>query len=208
MTTQDEIKKLSDERDTLQKTLEDLYAEAPAEAGFSMNFQMAHPIVGNTQVTFRGARAGDGLRVIEQVRTFAATVQKNGWKFNVPAPVPEKVAQAKPENGSKAVSGQDVPAAPDGKDWLTVDIQQIKVLPQPDNKVKVEFWNPGRKYPEETVNGTNERGAGILKHVTDKDIRQPQNLSLPCRVYYILGKEKTNKPGEFWHDVYHVRLIQ
>jgi len=211
MTTQEEIQKITEERDALQNTLDALYSEAPAEAGFSMNFQISHDVIGPAQVTFRGARAGEWMRVMTQAREFTAYAIKNGWKFKS-APQAAPPPKAAPVEGSTAshvttppVLDATVPPPPEGKEWKYVDVQQIKILPQPDDKVKIEFWNPGRKYAEEILNCKTERAAGILKHVTSAPVTVAANLSVPVRVYYVLGKEKANKPGEYWHDVYHVR---
>lgn len=219
MDTQEELQKLADERDTLQKTLEDLYAEAPAEAGFSMNFQMAHPVVGNTQVTFRGARAGDALKVIEQVRTFAASVTKNGWKFNAPTPAPPPTP-----NGAAAIVREEgngqaadhieteaarVPEPPAGKVWHTIDAARVVVKPEPDNRVTLEFYESGHKWPDIKANKWKmDQARGLLKHVTSHDPEKAADLSLACRVYYTDGKEKNDKPGEFWKDIAHVRPIK
>jgi hypothetical protein len=49
--------------------------------------------------------------------------------------------------GAPPPPGGNAPAAP-ATTGGAIAIQQVKVLPQPDGKSKVEFWNPGRKYAE------------------------------------------------------------
>lgn len=219
MFSEEAIQKLVEERDALQHTIEGLYAEAPAEAGFSMNFQMEHPVVGNTQVTFRGARAGDALKVVDHVRAFAANVTKNGWKFKVatpaPPPTPNGAAAIVREEGNGHLAAhieaeaERIPDPPAGKVWHTIDAARVVIKPEPDSRVTLEFYESGHKWPDIKANKWKmDQARGLLKHVTSHDPKEAADLSLACRVYYTDGKEKNDKPGEFWKDIAHVRAIK
>ena len=94
----------------------------------------------------------------------------------------------------------------DGASVFNADI--VKVLPQPDNKVTIEFWGAGRKYAELFANKWKlDAAQGLMNRVTSEPMSKAAEYRLPCRVYYKLGKEYTNKKGEKSHykDVVAVR---
>lgn len=209
------LQKVTEERDGLTLELERLKInhalEIPNEAGFSMNFQMAHDVIGSAQITLRGARADDWAHVMNQAREFGQYAFKNGWKFKagpVSAPPPKS---APVEQESPVADGDtpqaNIPSLPDGyKAWLTIVAARVVVKPEPGDMVTVEFYAAGHKWPDIKANKWKvERAQGLLKHVTSHDVRKPADMSLACTVYYLNGKEKADKPGEFWKDVYHVR---
>lgn len=183
----------------------------PAEAGFSMNFQLSHDVIGPAQVTFRGTRASDWAYVMTQAKEFSQYAVKNGWKFRQQPQIapPPKTAPVEPEEELLGDTPQpaSVPPLPDGaKTWLTISISRVVVKPEPGDLVTIEFYASGHKWPDIKANKWKiERAQGMLKHVTSHDVRKAADLSLPCIVYYLNGKEKADKPGEFWKDVYHVR---
>lgn len=201
---------------------------APAEAGFSTNMFLTHPIMGRLQFTFRGATSTDWGFVLEDVDRFAHYMREKGWKFDgeikapeAPAPKPDKPAMIALEAGNKDLAAElqtqasAVPPAPGGQEWQTIDVSEIRIEPKSDGLVSVEFWNPGRKYAEEYVKWKPENILALLKHVmtvptNDDGSIKPAILSCKCRVYFSLGKEKTGpnaKPGSRWHDVAHVRPL-
>jgi hypothetical protein len=190
---------------------------SPPESGFSMNWQMVDGFGCAVQVTMRTALLDDWADAIRVRTKFIDGAMKHGWTVPgrpspAPPPAPNKaaeiVAEANPQLAAEMVA-QDasVPPPPDGKTYQTVDTQEIHITPQADGLIKLEFWNPGRKYPEEYLKGKPERVAGLLKYVTSADVNKAQKLACRARVYYVLGKEKNNKPGEHWHDICHVRPL-
>lgn len=211
MTPQEELQKVVDERDVLKFELESMIGEEiPTEAGFSFNFQVTHELMGTAQATFRRARSNEWPYAMNDAKNFSQYAVKNGWKFK-PGPQaapPPKSAPVEAEDNPqpKEVQSADVPPAPDGKAWLTLDVARVVVKPEPGDLVTIEFYAPGHKWPDLKANKWKiERAQGLMKHVTSHDVRKAADLSLACVVYYLNGKEKADKPGEFWKDVYHVR---
>ena len=54
----------------------------PAEAGFSTNMFLNHPMMGRVQFTFRGATARDWGMVMEDVGRFLHYMKDKGWNFD------------------------------------------------------------------------------------------------------------------------------
>ena len=138
-----------------------------------------------------------------------------------PAPKPDPAAKIAAEEGNLELVSKleaqeaEVPPPPAGKTWQTVDVSEIRVIPQPDGVTTlVEFWNPNRKYAEEHVKWKSLSIIGLLKHVmtvptNDDGTPKAAAFTVPCRVYYTLGKEYTKKDQTIgnYHDVAHVRLL-
>ena len=97
--------------------------------------------------------------------------------------------------------------------WNIYPASFVKILPQPDNKVTIEFYGKDRKqphndYPELKVNKWDvAQAAGLMKHVTSADVSKAAEFSLNCSVYWLEGKEYTTKDGGKGHykNVSHVR---
>jgi len=210
MTLQEETQAIAEERDRLKSIIDGINTEAPSEAGFSMNFQISHDVIGPAQVTFRGTRSNDWSRVMASAKEFSAYAMANGWKFKQApqaAPPPKVAPQDHDDPQPKQLSTDGVPALPEGaKAWQTISATKVIVKPEPGDLVTIEFYAAGHKWPDLKANKWKlERAQGFLKHVTSHDVRKPAELALSCIVYYLNGKEKADKPGEFWKDVYHVR---
>lgn len=125
----------------------------------------------------------------------AKAVGKNGDVQTFVAPTTP--AQAAIETGKAAPEPVGQPA-PQGA--LSKAINIIKVLPQPGDKVNVEFWQTGRKYAELYAKGWSlDRVRNLLSTVTKHDPAKPAELPLNCTVTYTLGKEY--KPGKHYEDV-------
>ena len=138
-----------------------------------------------------------------------------------PAPKPDPAAQIAREEGNLELASRleaqraEVPPPPTGKTWQTVDVSEIRVIPQPDGiTTLVEFWNPNRKYAEERVKWKSLSIIGLLKHVmtvptNDDGTPKAAAFTAPCRVYYTLGKEYTKRDQTManYHDVAHVRPL-
>ena len=127
-------------------------------------------------------------------------------------PADQKIAL---EEGNKALAQElhqaasDVPAAPAGKQWLVVDADIVKILPQPDGKVTLEFWGDGKQFPTIKVNKwKQDDAAGLMKHVMSNSMATAAEVRCPCKVYYLEGKQGgTTSDGKpwFWKNISHVR---
>jgi hypothetical protein len=137
-----------------------------------------------------------------------------------PAPKPDVAAEIVREADPFGADEMEaklaaIPEPPEGKAWQTIDVQQIKVIPQPDGITTLaEFWNPDRQYAEERVKWKSAAVLGLLKHVmtvpvNDDGTPKASTLTCPSRVYFTLGKEYTKKSGEKanYHDVGAVRPL-
>lgn len=188
--------------------------QVPNEAGFSMNMYLSNEIMGRVQFTFRGATSDEWGLVLEDVDRFAHYMREKGWKFDGEKPqLPQ--ASAPIQNPTVAqITGEpiyedaDIGEPPDGKKWITFDANIVKVLPQPDNKVTLEFYADGKKYPGVKVNKWKvESVAGLMKRVTSEPMDKAAEYRLNCRVYYTEGAEGKTADGKtfHWKDVAHVR---
>jgi len=184
----------------------------PTEAGFSTNAYLTHPMMGRQQFTFRGATSQDWGHVLEDYGHFCAYMREKGWKFD------GEMTQAAPpiKNPTVAeITGEPVyedigPEPPDGKSWITFDADLVKVLPQPDNKTTLEFYQAGRQFAGVKVNKWKvENANGLMKHVTSEPMDKAAEYKLHCRVFYTEGKEGTTADGKKFHykDVSHVRPL-
>lgn len=190
------------------------------EAGFSTNFYLIHPVAGRQQFTFRGAFSFDWPYVMDNVKEFIESMREKGWKLEgentAPKPNPDAAAKVAQEAGNSEmvaqfqVQGEAVPDPPTGKEWQTVDVSRVVILPQPDNKCNVEFYADGHKWPDvKVVKWSTESVAGLMKHVTSHDVATPGDFTLSCRVYYTWGNEYTKPDGKKgnYKDVAHVRSV-
>lgn len=190
----------------------------PPEAGFSLNAQFgAGKVITGGQITFRTVNAQDWRMAFDE---FESLAKERGWKFApaaIPAepPAPNRAAtiarEAGNETAAKAIeqAAAVVPLPPDGKTWLTLDAVRILLLPQPDTRIKIEFYADGHKFPDLKTTWTAEQIAGLLKHVTSQDVTKAADLALRCRVYYTLGKEYQKPDGTKgnYKDIAHVRPL-
>ena len=138
-----------------------------------------------------------------------------------PAPKPDPAAQIAREEGNLELAsrleaqGAEVPPPPAGKTWQTVDAVFVRYLPQPDGKCTIEFYGNSHKQPHDDYafikasKWTWENVSGLMKHVTSHAPEEAGEFNLPCRVYYIEGKEYTTPSGVKgrYKDVCHVRSL-
>lgn len=190
----------------------------PAEAGFSANFHLTHDKTGPIQFTFRGATSDEWHIVMKDVSEFTQHMKALGYRFNVPQPAPppapNKAAEIVAEEGNHeaaqviAANAERVPDPPQGKQWLVLESARTVIIPQPDGRIKIEFYALGHEYADLRTTWKPEQVAGLLKHVTSIDVNKPADLALPCKVYYTLGKEyknaKTGATGNY-KDIGHCR---
>ena len=150
-------------------------------------------------------------------------IEHYGWQPEAPkappapAPKPDAAAEIAREEGNLELASMlaEIPSPPAGKTWQMVDVQEVRVIPQPDGVTTlVEFWNPNRKYAEERVKWKSHSIIGLLKYVmtvptNDDGTPKAAAFTAPCRVYYSLGKEYVKKDQTLanYHDVAHVRPL-
>jgi hypothetical protein len=163
------------------------------------------------------------FRQIEKVVSGLADIggKPIGKPVSAPAPKPDPAAKIAAEEGNYDMAAQlqaeadDIGLPPDGKEWHTSDCVFVKVLPQPDDKVTVEFYGNDKKQPHNDyasvkVNKWSVPNAtGLMKYVTSADMSKAAEFTLSCRVYWTEGKEYTGTNGNKGHykDVAHVRPI-
>ena len=170
-------------------------------------------------ITGRGVnplRAIEGLieAIVIAEKRWQLTADKNLPAASAPAvPAPVKIAQ---EEGNAALAAEmqatitAIPEPPAGKAWITFDADIVQVLPQPDNKVSLQFFAAGKQYPGVKVNKwQTDSVQGLMKYVTAEDMSKAAEYRLRCRVYYTEGKEGKTQDGKTFHykDVAHVRPL-
>ena len=80
------------------------------------------------------------------------------------------------------------------------EVTSINILPQPDDKVTIEFMKDGLKYPVAKINKwPNDRVQGFLAKVTTQDVTKPAEVKVSCRVYWKQGKQFA--PGKHYKDI-------
>ena len=138
-----------------------------------------------------------------------------------PAPKPDPATQIAREEGNLELAAEikagteAIPEPPKGKTWQTFDAVFVRYLPQPDGKCTIEFYGNQHKQPHDDYafikasKWTWESVSGLMKHVTSHAPEEAGEFNLPCRVYYIEGKEYTTPSGVTGHykNICHVRLI-
>jgi hypothetical protein len=121
----------------------------------------------------------------------------------------EIVRQENPTAAAQLEAGyNEVPPPPAGKEWITFDADRMTVIPQPDDKVTLEFYAGNDKFPKVKVNKWKIPDAqGLMKHATSADLSKAANLTVHCRVFWTEGKEGKTADGKVfhWKDVSHVR---
>ena len=138
-----------------------------------------------------------------------------------PAPKPDPAAQIAREEGNLELAAEikagteAIPEPPKGKTWQTFDAVFVRYLPQPDGKCTIEFYGNSHKQPHDDYafikasKWTWENVSGLMKHVTSHAPEEAGEFNLPCRVYYIEGKEYTTPSGVKgrYKDIAHVRPL-
>ena len=85
-----------------------------------------------------------------------------------------------------------------------VQFARLIISPQPDDRVNLEFFEEGHKYPDVKVNRWKTAQAeGLLKHLGTFDCTRPYDGAEAGIVFYKNGKEY--QPGKHYKDVTHVR---
>jgi hypothetical protein len=93
----------------------------------------------------------------------------------------------------------------EGLEMMTAS--SIKVLPQPDEKVTLEFYDGGQ-YPVIKVNKWKVADAqALLKHVTSQDVSKASEVGVSVKIYWEEGAEYEfrGKIGRY-KNVKHLRL--
>jgi hypothetical protein len=92
----------------------------------------------------------------------------------------------------------------EGLEMMTAS--SMKILPLPDDRVKLEFWDGGQ-YPVISVNKWKIADAqGLLKHVTTQDVSKADEVKVAMKIYWEPGAEFVfkGKTGRY-KNVKHIR---
>lgn len=80
------------------------------------------------------------------------------------------------------------------------EVNSIKILPQPEERVTIEFMKDGMKYPVAKINKWPlDRAQGFLAKVTTQDVSKPAEVKVDCTIYWKQGKEFA--PGKHYKDI-------
>ena len=80
------------------------------------------------------------------------------------------------------------------------EVTLINILPQPDNKVTIEFIKEGLKWPVAKINKWPvDRVQEFLSDVTSEDVTKPAEVKVNCIVFWKQGKEFA--PGKHYKDI-------
>lgn len=211
-------KTLLEEIDDYRARYEQLNGSIPEAGGiaFTTVYVDGNPINLTARATNPyDAISGLALSIRLAGKALGATTEKP-MPPQAPAPKQDVAAKIVAEAGNAPLAAAlsagvlEVPPPPAGKEWITFDANRLVIIPQPDEKVTLEFFAGSDKWPKVKVNKWPWEGAtGLLRHVTSADVSKAANLTLSCRVYYTLGKEfklDNGKTGNY-KDVAHVRPI-
>ena len=191
------------------------YWDGFPEAPISTTFKWIDAQGFEQMTTVRGWKWTDTIKTVEKVTSNILDLGgKPAGSRPAPPPKPDVAATIAAEEGNTQLAEQlqkeyaEVPAPPDGKTWNVTEIARIVVIPQPDDRVNVELYADGHKFPDLKVSKWKaEQVSGLLKYVTDVDVKQPHDLKLPCNAYWLEGNEYTKQDGTKGHykNVSHIR---
>jgi hypothetical protein len=86
------------------------------------------------------------------------------------------------------------------------EVTSINILPQPDDKVSLEFIKEGMKWPVCKVNKWKvENAVNLLESVTSQDLTKPAEVKVTCKVYWAQGNETAPGSGKYYKNVKFVR---
>lgn len=187
---------------------------------FSQNAYGVVELVDGTKVkcqfTMRyGISTEKALAQLDEWTAFLEGATTRGIRFEgpaalppvAPAPTPSKAVVQAMQDGDNETAAvmqaaiEELPAPPDGKQWKSFDAVVVEILPQPDDRVNINFFGNQHKQPHDEFPGVKvtkwklDSAGGLLKHVATVDVSKPQKLTLPCRVFYTDGKEYTKTDG-------------
>lgn len=212
---EEERKKMLEDIDEYRSQILATQAGLPEAGGicFCTVFMNGIPL----NVTARAATPFDAINSLHMSLKLA----KRAFGLELEKPLPPQAPAPKPDpaaevvrNDNPALAKQfeadvlEVPDPPKGKTWEIFEADRLVILPQPDEKVTLEFYAGTDKYPKVKVNKWPWEGAqGLLRHVTSADVSKPAILSCKCKVYWTEGKQFTMDNGKTGHykDVAHIR---
>jgi hypothetical protein len=179
---------------------------AEPEAGFSLNWQMVDGFNATVQVTMRTAHVYNWPDVMKHRADFMEKAVAKGW--NVPGRLPSATPPA-------AVATTATPTAPrpsaalapvqpsGGKEILTLVATKMEVMPKPDGKVELKFFEQGHKFPDIYATGAVENMVKLLTPTgqwTAEMLSQATTYEgLAYTVRYTLGK--LNSKGNPYKDI-------
>ena len=185
-----------------------------AELGVSLNFKLDGRTVRDVQITMRGVSHNDADEVMAH---FKAMFEAHNWNFAearqaAPPPATSAVQAAQEVGKGNAapapVAPQAAPVAPAQSGPLTMSIVKLSMLPKPDGKCQVSFFESGHKFPdiystkkvEDWVKFMAPTGGWTAEHfaaVAEYDVA--------VVVTYTLS-EKLNTKGNRYKDLASVKL--
>ena len=161
-----------------------------------------------------------GTALMEDINKMTRLVSEKGGRpsraasaplVTAPAPaMPAIVQQALGEGDAIAAHNllaaiNDVPPAPGGKSWKTMDISRLVIKPEPGDLYTCELYAAGHKWPDLKMNKRKlEIVTALVRPVTSADPSKPLDAAVSATAFYLEGKPKEN--GGFWLDLYHLRL--
>ena len=79
----------------------------------------------------------------------------------------------------------------------------IKILPQPDDRVNLEFYEDGKKWPViKVTKWKTKQVQELLEKVTSEDVSKPAEVKVDCAVLWTQGSEYNyNGKTGFYKDV-------
>lgn len=192
----------------------------PAEAGFSINWNMIDASGISTQVTMRGAMVGDWPEVMRQRAAFLERAKKGGWTVNSAAkpagslmPTPTSATE-RAEASGKGTLPPPTPVAPSGgavagaNGILEMHVSKMQVEPQADGKVKVSFFEPGHRFPDiystrlatQWVKDLSATGAWTTEH-----LQTAGEYPVSFKIAYTLS-QKLNTKGNPYKDIASIKF--
>lgn len=183
------------------------------EAGGFAWVEMVSPM--GVRVTF-GERAVDGVTALKRLRKSINYAIKD-LKLISPGQRAEQItgnSQATSQTGAPPVPGGVPPvpggapvpqSAPPKPDYVPANpwrADYFKVLPQPENRVTIEFWGNNRKYADFMM--INRPMSGVLSAFpqgwTEAHFQVANTYQMPVWVHWS-ESDKTNKAGKHYKNV-------
>lgn len=176
---------------------------APPESQFSMNWTMLDGYGANVQLTMRANHLAEWPDVFRTRAAFLELAQKNGWTFTTraQAPAPHPTVAAPAPVGGPVAPVAPVAASDNGTQAVTTNL--LKIEPLSTGKVKLGFWNAGRKYAEITAHKLPAEALALLRTTGQWTMEQMQKAgeyTLPVRIEW-RASENTNTNGNPYKNI-------
>lgn len=186
----------------------------PAEAGISLNWRMTDPEGCDVQFTMRGTFADDWKYVVSMRRDLVIAAKKNGWtaqgaQTTQPRPTEDPVSDAGPKQGQPKPSPKHTPVTgggtQGGKAIQVFKADKVVIEPKPDGKVRVNFWQTGRKYADLYGTKSADKWADLFGW-DESAFSEPETYGVSVEVGYTLS-DKTNDKGNPYKDIEYIKEL-